>query len=78
MVNSVVIIGGGGLNGLAAVALLAHHGVRRVVVERHADTSIQYKFAGISPRSMEIFRTLGLEAQVRGVPETPGCSDSAR
>lgn len=60
-----VIVVGGGLNGLTAAALLAHHGVRCVVVERHAATSIQYKFAGISPRSMEIFRTLGLEAEIR-------------
>jgi len=36
-----------------------------MVVERHADTSIQYKFTGISPRSMEIFRGLGLEAEIR-------------
>jgi putative polyketide hydroxylase len=36
-----------------------------MVVERHADTSIQYKFAGISPRSMEIFRGLGLEQEIR-------------
>ncbi|MFL6600442.1 MAG: FAD-dependent monooxygenase [Steroidobacteraceae bacterium] len=56
---------GGGLNGLAAAALLAHHGVRCIVIERHAATSIQYKFAGISPRSMEILRTLGLEPEVR-------------
>jgi 2-polyprenyl-6-methoxyphenol hydroxylase-like FAD-dependent oxidoreductase len=60
-----VLIVGGGLNGLTAAALLAHHGIDCVVVERHADTSIQYKFAGISPRSMEIFRGLGLEAEIR-------------
>jgi 2-polyprenyl-6-methoxyphenol hydroxylase-like FAD-dependent oxidoreductase len=60
-----VIVVGGGLNGLTAAALLAHHGVRCIVIERHAATSIQYKFAGISPRSMEIFRTLGLEDEIR-------------
>lgn len=60
-----VLIVGGGLNGLTAAALLAHHGLDCMVVERHADTSIQYKFAGISPRSMEIFRNLGLEAEIR-------------
>src|SRR5690349_8274478 len=59
------IVVGGGLNGLTAAALLAHHGVRCVVIERHAATSIQYKFAGISPRSMEVFRTLGLEEEIR-------------
>lgn len=60
-----VLIVGGGLNGLTAAALLAHQGIGCMVVERHADTSIQYKFAGISPRSMEIFRSLGLEAEIR-------------
>ncbi len=60
-----VLIVGGGLNGLTAACLLAHHGARCVLVERHTDTSIQYKFAGISPRSMEIFRSLGLEDEIR-------------
>jgi putative polyketide hydroxylase len=65
MVKTEVIIIGGGLNGLAAAALLAHHGVRCIVIERHVATSIQYKFAGISPRSMEILRTVGLEPEIR-------------
>lgn len=60
-----ILIVGGGLNGLTAACLLAHHGVGSILVERHDDTSIQYKFAGISPRSMEIFRSLGLEAEIR-------------
>ena len=60
-----VLIVGGSLNGLASALLLAHHGVRSTVVERHPGTSIQYKFAGISPRSMEIFRGLGIEAEIR-------------
>ena len=60
-----VLIVGGGLNGLTAAALLACQGVHCMVVERHPDTSIQYKFAGISPRSMEIFRGLGLEEEIR-------------
>ncbi|MCR4265947.1 FAD-dependent monooxygenase [Nitratireductor sp. ZSWI3] len=63
--NISVLIVGGGLNGLTAACLLSHHGVRCVLVERHTDTSIQYKFAGISPRSMEIFRSLGLEDEIR-------------
>jgi len=60
-----VIIVGGGLNGLTAAALLACQGIACMVVERHAQTSVQYKFAGISPRSMEIFRSLGLEEEIR-------------
>lgn len=60
-----VLVVGGGLNGLTAAALLARHGVDCLVAERHGSTSIQYKFAGISPRSMEIFRQLGLEREIR-------------
>jgi len=60
-----VLIVGGGLNGLTMAALLAHHGVECVLAEHHAKTSIQYKFAGISPRSMEIFRGLGIENEIR-------------
>jgi putative polyketide hydroxylase len=63
--KTAVLIVGGGLNGLTATALLAHQGVPCMVVERHPDTSIQYKFAGISPRSMEVFRSLGLEEEIR-------------
>jgi 2-polyprenyl-6-methoxyphenol hydroxylase-like FAD-dependent oxidoreductase len=64
-VKTQVLIVGGGLNGLTMAALLAHHGVRCVLAERHAETSIQYKFAGISPRSMEIFRELCIENEIR-------------
>jgi 2-polyprenyl-6-methoxyphenol hydroxylase-like FAD-dependent oxidoreductase len=60
-----VVIVGGGLNGLTMAVLLADLGLPCVLVERHDDTSIQYKFAGISPRSMEIFRALGLEQEIR-------------
>jgi putative polyketide hydroxylase len=60
-----VLIVGGSLNGLTTALLLAHHGVRCIVVERHPATTVQYKFSGISPRSMEIYRGLGIEAEIR-------------
>src|SRR6266540_1226668 len=60
-----VLIVGGSLNGLSAALFLAHRGVPCIVVERHPGTSIQYKFRGISPRSMEIYRNLGIEAEIR-------------
>jgi 2-polyprenyl-6-methoxyphenol hydroxylase-like FAD-dependent oxidoreductase len=60
-----VLIVGGSLNGLTAALLLSHRQVPCVVVERHPRTSIQYKFRGISPRSMEIFRSLGIESEIR-------------
>lgn len=64
-IRTSVLIVGGGLTGLTAAALLACRGIRCHVVERHAGTSIHYKFTGISPRSMEIFRSIGLEAEIR-------------
>ncbi|WP_454813280.1 FAD-dependent monooxygenase [Labrys neptuniae] len=64
-IRTSVLIVGGGLTGLTAAALLACRGVRCLVVERHPGTSIQYKFTGISPRSMEIFRSISLEAEIR-------------
>src|SRR4051812_37961276 len=60
-----VLIVGGSLNGLTMAMLLARRGVPSVVVERHPQTSIQYKFRGISPRSMEIYRSAGIEAEIR-------------
>jgi putative polyketide hydroxylase len=60
-----VLIVGGSLNGLTMALLLANFGVRCVVVERHSETARQYKFHGISPRSMEIFRSVGIEDEVR-------------
>jgi putative polyketide hydroxylase len=60
-----VLIVGGSLNGLSMALLLADRGVPCLVVERHPRTSIQYKFRGISPRTMEIYRALGLEPEIR-------------
>lgn len=60
-----VLIVGGSLNGLTLAMLLARRGVPCLVVERHPQTSIQYKFRGISPRSMEIYRGAGIEAEIR-------------
>jgi putative polyketide hydroxylase len=60
-----VLVVGGSLNGLTTALLLAHHRVPCVLVERHPGTSIQYKFSGISPRSMEVFRSVGIEDEIR-------------
>ena len=60
-----VLIVGGSLNGLTMALLLANFGVRCVVVERHSETARQYKFHGISPRSMEIYRSAGIEDEIR-------------
>jgi putative polyketide hydroxylase len=58
-----VLIVGGSLNGLTMAMLLARRRVPCLVLERHPQ--IQYRFRGISPRSMEIYRSAGIEAEIR-------------
>lgn len=60
-----VLIVGAGPTGLVASCLLARLGVRSVTVERHPGTALYPRALGINTRSMEIFRSLGLEAAVR-------------
>jgi 2-polyprenyl-6-methoxyphenol hydroxylase-like FAD-dependent oxidoreductase len=63
--STAVLVVGGSLNGLTTAMLLARRRVPCIVVERHPRTSIQYKFRGISARSMEIYRSAGIEAEIR-------------
>ncbi|WP_043264785.1 FAD-dependent monooxygenase [Streptomyces sp. CT34] len=60
-----VLIVGGGLTGLSAAVFLAEHGVRSMLVERHPDTSTHPKARAINPRTMELFRAVGMEERVR-------------
>jgi 2-polyprenyl-6-methoxyphenol hydroxylase-like FAD-dependent oxidoreductase len=66
-----VLIVGAGPIGLTLSALLRRQGVAVVVVEAHPGLSRHPKARGISARSMETFRTLGIEGQIRaaGLPE---------
>src|SRR4030081_506470 len=60
-----VLIVGAGPAGLFASILLSRFGVESLTVERHPGTSIYPRATGINVRSMEIFRSLGLEQRVR-------------
>ena len=60
-----VVIIGGSLVGLSAGLLLAHHGVRSLVLERHSSTAIHPRAAHATQRTMEIFRSVGLETAIR-------------
>ena len=60
-----VLIVGGSLVGMSSALLLGHFGVRSMAVERHRGTAIHPRAAQISQRTMEIFRTVGIEQIVR-------------
>ena len=60
-----VTIVGGSLVGLSAGLLLARHGVRSLIIERHSGTAIHPRAAHATQRTMEIFRSVGLETAIR-------------
>jgi 2-polyprenyl-6-methoxyphenol hydroxylase-like FAD-dependent oxidoreductase len=60
-----VLVAGGSLVGMFMAALLARHGVRPLVVERHPGSAIHPRAAMIYQRTMEIIRALGIEEPVR-------------
>lgn len=60
-----VLIVGGGLVGLSTSLFLTQHGISSLLVERHASTAIHPRARGINFRTMELFRVLGLEEQLR-------------
>ncbi|GAA4893934.1 2-polyprenyl-6-methoxyphenol hydroxylase-like FAD-dependent oxidoreductase [Stackebrandtia albiflava] len=56
-----VLVVGGGLVGLSCAVFLAWHGVRCVLVERHAGLLSHPRQRSLSIRSMESYRQVGLE-----------------
>lgn len=59
-----VLIVGGGLSGLSSALFLAKHNIDYVLIERHLSTAIHPKAGGITFRTMELFRELGLEKEL--------------
>jgi putative polyketide hydroxylase len=59
-----VLVVGGALTGLSAAVFLGAHGVQCVVVERHPDLLIHPRLRGINPRTVELFRQVGLETAI--------------
>ena len=54
-----------GLSGLASALFLAKHNIKYLLIERHPSTAIHPKAGGITFRTMELFRELGLEQRIR-------------
>lgn len=59
-----VLIVGGSLVGLSTSLFLAWHGVPSLVVERHPDTAIHPRAGLFHQRTLEIYRTVGLEGEI--------------
>ncbi|TXS54111.1 monooxygenase [Streptomyces sp. uw30] len=60
-----VLIVGGSLVGLSTSVFLGRLGIEHMVVERHAATSTHPRGRGNNVRTMEIYRTAGLESRIR-------------
>ncbi|MGW4514128.1 FAD-dependent oxidoreductase [Streptomyces sp. NPDC004393] len=65
-----VLVVGGSLVGLSASVFLGRLGIRHRVVERHAATSAHPRGRGNNMRTMELFRTAGLEPEIRKAAAT--------
>ena len=65
-----VLIVGAGPAGATAAITLARYGIESLLVERRREVSHLPRATGISTRSMELFRSWGLEEEIRaGAPE---------
>ena len=60
-----VLIAGGGMVGLAAATFLAQQGIRSVAIERLKESSPLPRAAFFHMRTLEMFRSLGIEDRVR-------------
>jgi putative polyketide hydroxylase len=59
-----VLVVGGSLVGLTTSALLAQHGVPHLLVESHSGTAIHPRAASFHQRTMEVYRSAGLQRAV--------------
>lgn len=62
--HEVIIIGGGPV-GLSAAICLAYQGIKSILIEKHSTTTNHPKARGVNGRSMELFRSWGLEDQMK-------------
>jgi putative polyketide hydroxylase len=68
-----VLIVGAGVGGLTTSAVLAHHGISSLLVEKRREVFLYPKARNLSFRSLEILRGLGLDDEIHAVAE--GVSD---
>jgi len=71
VIETQVLIVGGGPVGLTASLQLSRLGIRNLLVERHPGVAKVPKARGINARTMEMFRQMGLEAAIRAAGLAP-------
>jgi putative polyketide hydroxylase len=76
MIDVPVLIVGGGPVGLTMSLILSQQGAKSLLVERHPGTSLLPKARGINARTMEMYRQLGIEGDIRAVGFPPRYSKS--
>ncbi|UNB55830.1 FAD-dependent oxidoreductase [Mycolicibacterium sp. YH-1] len=59
--ETTVVLVGGSLVGLTAAVFLASQGVPTVLVERHSGSALHPRAIGYTTRTMELFRSVGIE-----------------
>ncbi|TPW01215.1 MAG: monooxygenase FAD-binding, partial [Alphaproteobacteria bacterium] len=59
-----VLIAGGSLVGLSTAMFLAWHGIPALVVERHPGTAIHPRAAMFNQRTLELYRSVGIESEI--------------
>ena len=67
MTHTQVLIAGGGPVGMTLAHVLAHYGVRSILIERNETTTRHPKMDITNSRSMELFRRVGLADKLRAV-----------
>jgi putative polyketide hydroxylase len=65
IVETPVLVVGGGLVGLSTGLFLQHHGVDFILIEQNVQTGLLPRSRGIHTRTMEIYRQVGLETQIQ-------------
>ncbi|MFT3802117.1 MAG: FAD-dependent monooxygenase [Burkholderiaceae bacterium] len=67
MIETPVLIVGGGPVGLTASIYLSHFGIDSLLVDKHPGTAILPKARALNARTMEMYRQIGLEDAIREV-----------
>ncbi|KAF5613080.1 phenol 2-monooxygenase [Fusarium tjaetaba] len=69
--TSVVIIGGS-LVGLSTALFLSHLNIPTILIERHTGSSLHPRAIGYTARTIELFRTVGVESKLKGIQWSGG------